>query len=154
MRISAGTAKGRKTATAKLLSRKQSGERLRPTSSRVREALFDIVRNRLQGAHFVDLYAGSGTVGLEAVSRGAGKATFVEPDTFRAEIIKKNAVEFGFGDRAEVVRTNARIFLERAASGRKHFDIMFLDPPYQSDEIEQVLPLIGGGEILRDDGVV
>ena len=73
MRISGGTVKGRRTATRRLLKKKPTGERLRPTSSKVREALFDILRDKIAGASFVDLYAGTGTVGLEALSRGAGR---------------------------------------------------------------------------------
>ena len=90
MRISGGTAKGRRTAIKKLLFKNSSAKRLRPTSAKVREALFDILRNRIENSSFVDLYAGTGTVGLEALSRGAGRAFFIEPDEMNVKAMKKS----------------------------------------------------------------
>jgi len=154
MRISGGTAKGRMTATKRLLAKTSSGERLRPTSSKVREALFDILRNRIEGACFVDLYAGTGTVGLEALSRGARKSVFVEPDELRFKTIKQSASELGFQERALVIKGSAQEFLEKASSILESFDIFFLDPPYQSEEIERVLPVIGESKLLSAKGIV
>jgi len=154
MRISGGVAKGRRTATEKLPGRKMPGERLRPTSSKVREALFDIIRNRLESAHFVDLYAGSGTVGLEALSRGAEHVVFVEPDKLRTVMIQKNIESLGFSGNASISKTDAENFLRKAALESSGYDILFLDPPYRSEEIEKVLPLIGGSKILNDEGLV
>jgi 16S rRNA (guanine966-N2)-methyltransferase len=154
MRISGGVAKGRRTATEKLQGGKVPGERLRPTSSKVREALFDIIRNRLESAHFVDLYAGSGTVGLEALSRGAEHVVFVEPDKFRTVMIQKNIESMGFSGNASISRTDAEKFLKKAAFESSGYDIVFLDPPYRSEEIEKVLPLIGTSKILNDEGLV
>jgi 16S rRNA (guanine966-N2)-methyltransferase len=154
MRISAGVAKGRRTVTGKQLRREPSGEQLRPTSSKVREALFDIARNKLDGAHFVDLYAGTGTVGLEALSRGAGHTVFVEPDSYRAEMIQKSIENLGFTGNADVRKTNAEKFLEKAAYDKNRFDILFIDPPYHSDELEKILPIIGRSEILNEQGIV
>lgn len=154
MRISGGVAKGRRTATEKLPGSKAPGERLRPTSSKVREALFDIIRNRLESAHFVDLYAGSGTVGLEALSRGAEQVVFVETDKLRTMMIQKNIESLGFSGNASIRRTDAEKFLEKAELENSGYDILFLDPPYRSEEIEKVLPLIGSSKILNDDGLV
>jgi 16S rRNA (guanine966-N2)-methyltransferase len=154
MRISGGTAKGRRTATTRLITRTASGERLRPTSSKVREALFDILRDRIEGASFVDLYAGTGTVGLEALSRGAEQAVFVEPDELRFGTIKKSTAEFGFRNRSMVIKEEALAFLKKAVEGRESFDILFIDPPYGSDEIDKVLPIIGGSGLLSEAGVV
>ncbi len=154
MRISGGIAKGRRTATKRLLSKTSEGEKLRPTSSKVREALFDILRERIRDASFVDLYAGTGTVGLEALSRGASKAIFVEPNDLRISIIKKNADEFGFREKALVVKSRAYEFLEKSSSEKKRFDIFFVDPPYHSEEIRKVLPLIGEKGLLNKSGVV
>ncbi len=154
MRISGGVAKGRRTATEKLPGSKAPGERLRPTSSKVREALFDIIRNRLESAHFVDLYAGSGTVGLEALSRGAEQVVFVEPDKLRTMMIQKNIESLGFSGNASISRTDAEKFLKKAELESSGYDILFLDPPYRSEEIEKVLPLIGSSKILNDDGFV
>ena len=154
MRISGGSAKGRRTAAKKLFAGASMGERLRPTSAKVREALFDILRDRVYGAAFVDLYAGTGTVGLEALSRGAKKVAFIEPDPALNEIIRHNAEHFGFFENAEIVRGRAEEFLKKAASVHEQFDVIFLDPPYQSEEIEKVLPVIGEEELLMEDGVV
>ncbi|MEW6213609.1 MAG: 16S rRNA (guanine(966)-N(2))-methyltransferase RsmD [Nitrospirota bacterium] len=150
MRISGGLAKGRRTATKRLVSKKG----LRPTSSKVKEALFDIMKDRIEGASFVDLYAGTGAVGLEALSRGAGKAVFVEPKELRVRTIKRNTDKFGFSGKAEVVKGMAYEFLKRASVGNESFDIFFLDPPYYSEEIMKTLPLIGEKGLLKDGGTV
>jgi 16S rRNA (guanine966-N2)-methyltransferase len=154
MRISGGTAKGRRTATKRLITNISSGERLRPTSSKVREALFDILRDRIGQASFVDLYAGTGTVGFEALSRGAQRAVFVEPDALRSGKIRSSAAELGFQDTSRVIRNEACKFLKMAIAGQEIFDIFFLDPPYQSDEIERVLPIIGENKLLSERGLV
>jgi 16S rRNA (guanine966-N2)-methyltransferase len=154
MRISGGTAKGRKTAPKRLLTAETSGGRLRPTSSKVREALFDIVGNRLDGAVFADLYAGTGTVGLEALSRGAREAFFVEPDESRFGAIKHAVSALGFEDRAHLIKGVALGFLKTASSGQRRMDIIFLDPPYHSEEVEEVLTAIGEGEVLSEGGIV
>jgi len=154
MRISAGSAKGRRTATKKDFARGPGGERLRPTSSKVREALFDILRNRVEGATFVDLYAGTGTVGFESLSRGAAKAVFIEPDPSMIQTMERNARDWGFSEKAEIMRGRADEFLTKAASDHEKYDIFFIDPPYQSAEIEKVLPILGREELLHEDGIV
>lgn len=154
MRISGGIIKGRRTATKRLLSKSSRGETLRPTSSKVREAIFDIIKDRIEGASFVDLYAGTGTVGLEALSRGADRAFFVEPNRSRAKTIKENAVKFGFSEKAIVIERRAHEFLKRASVENRKFDIFFLDPPYFSEEIINTLPAIGEKKLLTDDGIV
>jgi 16S rRNA (guanine966-N2)-methyltransferase len=154
MRICGGLAKGRRTVTKRLFSDGLDGEKLRPTSSKVREALFDILREKIQGAVFVDLYAGTGIVGLEALSRGGKKAIFVESNVLRFSTIKRNADKFGFKERAVVVKCSACKFLEKSSAVNERFDIFFLDPPYHSEEINKVLPLIGEKELLNDSGIV
>lgn len=154
MRISGGLVKGRRIATKKLFSKASNVEELRPTSSKVREALFDIIREKIEGAIFVDLYAGTGTVGLEALSRGAGKAIFVEPNELSFKTIKRNADEFGFREKASVVKGRAYEFLKKASAEKESFDIFFLDPPYHSEEISKVLPLIGEKGLLKESGIV
>ncbi|MFZ5906659.1 MAG: 16S rRNA (guanine(966)-N(2))-methyltransferase RsmD [Nitrospirota bacterium] len=154
MRISGGFAKGRRTSWERLPEENTSGGRLRPTSSKVREALFDILRNILQGSRFVDLYAGTGTVGLEALSRGAGSVVFVEPDGVRTAMIHKSIEALGFSGNAIVSKMYAEKFLQTASRERLGFDIFFLDPPYQSEEIGKVLPLIGSIGILNNEGIV
>jgi 16S rRNA (guanine966-N2)-methyltransferase len=154
MRISGGIAKGRTIRTKRLFSKASKAEELRPTSSKVREALFDIIRDRIEGASFVDLYAGTGAVGLESLSRGAREAIFVEPARLRASAIEETGVQFGFRDKITVVEGTAEGFLKKASSGKKRFDIFFVDPPYFSEEIMKILPMMGGKKLLNDRGVV
>lgn len=146
--------KGRRTATRKVFSKSSKYDELRPTSSKVREALFDIIKDRIEGARFVDLYAGTGTVGLEALSRGAGKAVFVEANRIRAKTIKESASKFGFLDKAIVVESKAYEFIKKASTEKERFDILFFDPPYFSEEIMRTLPLVGGKELLEEGGTV
>ena len=154
MRISAGTAKGRPTAAKRFLKKTSDGERLRPTSSKVREAIFDILRGRIEGAGFVDLYAGTGTVGLEALSRGAGRAVFVEPDELRVNAIADSLARFGFEQRAAVIKGRAEEFLAKTSDRNEHYDIFFVDPPYHSEESEKIVPMIDEMGLLNDDGIV
>ena len=155
MRISGGIAKGRKTAPQRILKKTATGDRLRPTSSKVREAVFDILRDRIEGASFVDLYAGTGTIGLEALSRGANKSFFIEPDDLCFRTIKKSVHDFGFLDRTYVIKGKADDFIKKWQQREKEgFDIIFVHPPYQSDEIDRILPLIGQKNILSDNGTV
>lgn len=153
MKISGGSARGRRTAR-KLDVGARRGGKLRPTSAKVREALFDILRGRIEGATFVDLYAGTGTVGLESLSRGAAKAVFIDPDPVLTEAIERDARDFAFSERARIIRGTAEEFLERASSAHERYDIFFIDPPYHSQEIERVLPIIGRSDIMPGDGII
>ena len=122
-RIIGGSAGGRRLQTPK-------GDLTRPTSDRVREALFSAVQSSLgslDGLRFLDLYAGSGAVGLEALSRGAGAATLVEQDRRTAGLIRTNARTVGFPQAEVVTGSVARHLAERPAAP---YDIVFLDPPY------------------------
>lgn len=122
-RIIGGAAGGRRLATPR-------GAQTRPTSDRVREALFSAIEawcGSLQGLRFLDLYAGSGAVGLEAWSRGAGVVTLVEQDRRTAALIAANARELGFA-KANVVATAVALTLTRPPAAP--YDVVFLDPPY------------------------
>jgi 16S rRNA (guanine966-N2)-methyltransferase len=154
MRITGGRARGRRTVSKRPLARSIRKGRLRPTSSKVREALFDILRERIKGARFVDLYAGTGTVGIEALSRGAERVVFVEQSRLMVDTIQKNVDEFGFREKSMVFKGRARDFLKRVSPDKGQFDIFFLDPPYHSDEIKRILPFIGESELLHGDAVV
>jgi 16S rRNA (guanine966-N2)-methyltransferase len=127
-RIIGGTAGGRRLETPR-------GQTTRPTSDRVREALFSAIESRtgsLDGLRFLDLYAGSGAVGLEAWSRGAGVVTLVEQDRRTAALITRNATTLGFG-KARVIASTVSAVLATAPAAP--YDIVFSDPPYpMSDE--------------------
>ena len=146
MRISGGRAKGRRITV--------KGGDIRPTAAKVRESLFNIIGPSISGSLFLDLYAGTGAVGLDAMSRGAGRVVFVEANRLRADLIKKLSVELGFEGSVGVYRIKAFSFLKRAVGEGRRFDYIFIDPPYQSEETMKVLPLIGESNILRREGLV
>jgi len=150
LRITAGTAKGRRLKAVAVSERSP----LRPTASKVREAVFNIIGPRIEGANLLDLYAGTGAVGFEALSRGAGSAVFVEINPARAELIKKAGVELGFFTNMEVYRMHALGYLRQAADRGEVFDFIFVDPSYRSDEVMRVLPVIAGGGMLKKGGLV
>ncbi len=123
LRVVGGSAKGRKLKAPK-------GLKTRPTSERVREALFDILGPDIVGASFLDLFAGSGAVGVEAISRGAAKVIFVEKDNQTRKVIRENLNTCGFYDQARIWAKDARLVLD--SHQFKPFDIIFIDPPYDS----------------------
>jgi 16S rRNA (guanine966-N2)-methyltransferase len=152
MRISGGSAKGRKVGSRKAFAGKGPSEELRPTAAKVRKAVFDIIGGRIDECRFLDLYAGTGAVGIEALSRGADDVVFVEGNVKRADIIKDLIVKFGFTAGAAVIKSQTGIFLGKSSFGP--FDIIFVDPPYSSDELELTLQLIDSLKCLRDGGIV
>ncbi len=125
MRIIAGEFRSRTIETPR-------GWATRPTSDRLRETLFNVLGGRVAGARFLDLYAGSGANGLEALSRGAREAVLVERAAQAVEAIRSNVAALGVGSRARVETTAVRPWLARAArGGGVPFDLVFLDPPYE-----------------------
>jgi 16S rRNA (guanine966-N2)-methyltransferase len=116
------------------------GQALRPTPDRLRQALFDVLAPRIAGATFLDAYAGSGSVGIEALSRGAAHAIFIEKSFAAAQIIRENLTALGIEDRAAVAKSSTL-----AALPRFDADIYFLDPPYTAPaEYRAALDLLGG----------
>lgn len=151
IRIIGGTFKRR---ALKAIPRSPS---LRPILARVRKSLFDILRPRLSGASFLDLYAGAGVVGLEALSRGAEKVIFVENDSPTAGLIRKNLESFGLLERARVYRMNA---LGDLGILPKPFQIIFMGPPYKDSDkaplrlVEPTLQNIWRAELLGAGGLI
>jgi 16S rRNA (guanine966-N2)-methyltransferase len=152
MRISGGSAKGRKVGVRKAFASKGEGDELRPTSAKVREAIFNILAPRIADSRFLDLYAGTGAVGIEALSRGAREAVFVDNNSQRCAILKEVTEKFRFAERSMIIKSEAALFFRKSFD--KYFDIIFIDPPYASDELETTLQLIDDSNILADDGVV
>jgi 16S rRNA (guanine966-N2)-methyltransferase len=126
MRVIAGSQKGRR-----LLS--PEGTSLRPTSDRVKEALFSILAPRIPGARFLDLYAGTGAIGIEAMSRGARHAAFVESHADSLRLLRDNLVRCGLTAQAEIHSCTATAFLKRELSDDA-YDVVFADPPYQETD--------------------
>jgi 16S rRNA (guanine966-N2)-methyltransferase len=121
VRVIAGSAKGR------TLDAPRGGE-TRPATDRIRETLFAILEPRLEDARVLDLFAGAGTLGIEALSRGAARATFVERSAEAVKTLRKNVAATGFGDRADVRAANVLAFLEQSVAGP--YDVVFCDPPF------------------------
>lgn len=138
MRIVAGELRGRRLHSPPKRD-------IRPTSARVREALFSIIAARLPGVNVLDLFAGTGALGLEALSRGAARAVFVDKSGDAVRIIRKNIESCGVKDRVEVVQGTAAGVLRRL-TGRGYrvgsFQIAFLDPPYGLGYVEKTLSLL------------
>ncbi len=118
------------------------GLETRPTPDRLREALFNVLAPRIEGATFMDLYAGTGAVGIEALSRGARRCVFVEKSRGAAEVIRENLVALGLEPRAEVYTSKPAPVLERVTA-----DIVFLDPPYEMEaERDATLTALGASQ--------
>lgn len=127
---------------------------LRPTTGKVREALFDILRMEIREASFLDLYAGTGAVGIDALKEGASETVFVEESKSSARKINGLIDKLHFGERTKVITKKVLSFIEWAELNGNTFDIIFMDPPYHSDEILNALSALGTSQILNDGGVV
>lgn len=130
LRIVAGELGGRRFSAP-------GGRRTRPTPERVREAWFSALHTRVEGARVLDLFAGSGALGLEALSRGAGAATFVERSRRAASVLAENVRELDVEDRSEIRVEAVSSFLDEMAGAR--WDLVLADPPYGSDEAAELL---------------
>ena len=145
MRVIAGTAKGTRLAPVP--------PGVRPVSDRVREGVFSSLAADVPDARVLDLYAGTGALGIEALSRGASHATLVEQAPGAVATIRENLTRTRLGDRAIVVRSEVGRFLEREREQK--FDVVFLDPPYAlGGPIEGVLGRLGAGGLLSDRATV
>lgn len=142
MRVITGTARGRKLETL-------PGEDVtRPTTESVKEAVFSMIQFEIEDKSVLDLFAGSGQLGIEALSRGAKKCTFVENNKQAYRIVEENVKHCKLESGARIVMSDAYSFLSR----RDSFDIAFLDPPYKQGIIEKCLPSLL--PMMSDDGIV
>lgn len=146
VRIIAGSARGRKIATL-------AGKQTRPTSDRVKESLFGILQRDLPGATVLDLFAGSGNLTFEALSRGASRAVANDNSRESTSIIVQNAALLGFEDRIDVKQMDYRRCLSSLAANGAQFDLIFLDPPYATDFAICALVEIGKHALLAPDGI-
>lgn len=147
-RILGGRGRGRRLAAP-------AGTATRPTGARVRQTLFDVLAPRLPGCRFLDLCAGSGAVGLEALSRGAERVVLVEHARPALAAIRKNLEALGSdAARVDLRARDVRAALDRLAAERESFDVVFLDPPYESDLYEPVLEALGERSLLAYDALV
>ncbi len=125
----------------------------RPTSERVKEALFSMIQFDLEGRRILDLFAGSGQLGLEALSRGAVSALFSDADRNACDVIKKNAQKTKLYEKSRVLNTDYKAVI-RGCQGREKFDIVFLDPPYASDMLQDAIDRMVRADILADGALI
>ncbi|MCD8300497.1 MAG: 16S rRNA (guanine(966)-N(2))-methyltransferase RsmD [Clostridiales bacterium] len=146
MRIIAGSARSLPLKTV-------DGMDTRPTMDKIKETLFNIIQWDLQDACFLDLFAGCGGIGLEALSRGAAKAVFVDVSRRAIACIKENIAFTGFGSRSVVLNRDFRVALD-TMRGRYRFDIIYMDPPYGKGMAAEALKIMDGAGLVADDGII
>ena len=147
MRVISGIARGTKLNSIDSLD-------TRPTLDRVKESLFNIIQNKIDESIVLDLFAGSGAIGIEFISRGAKKAVFCEKSKLAANMIKSNLIKTRFMDKSEIYIQDYRITLESLKNKNMKFDIIFLDPPYKDniaiDAVKKVVSL----DLLAKNGII
>ena len=146
VRIIAGDLKGR-------VLRIPPGKDFRPTQDRVKESIFGVIQGSLKGGSVCDLFAGSGNLGFEALSRGARCALFVENHPRRIAIIRMNSTRLELSDRVRIIRGDAAGTVLSLGRKGNRFDVIFADPPYRSPGIEALPGLIGEAGLLNDGGI-
>ena len=144
MRVISGTARGRRL-------KELPGMDTRPTTDKVKESLFNIVQFDIEGRSVLDLFGGTGQLGIEALSRGAARCTFVDMSRQAAAVIQENVKTVGFDHLSTVHQGDAAAFL---AGCREKFDLIFLDPPYQSGLLERCIHEITKFDILAEHGIM
>ena len=145
MRVTTGTARGRNLAAP------PDSNITRPTSDMTKQAIFNIIQFEVEGAVVADLYAGSGQLGIEALSRGAARATFVDARREAAALVRENVRRARVEALSEIVQADYLEFLSRS---RGAFDLIFLDPPYAEVFLENALKRISEIDILSDGGII
>ena len=147
MRVISGSARGKK-----LLS--QEGLNTRPTLDRVKEALFNIIQFKVADARVLDLFAGSGALGIEALSRGAKEAVFCDNNKDAFQIITKNVKNTKVENKSIILKKDYDLALEKLYKGKNKFDIIFLDPPYKTDFALKSIKKITDYKLLTEEGII
>jgi 16S rRNA (guanine966-N2)-methyltransferase len=147
MRVIGGNARGRRLKVPK-------GQAVRPTSGRVKEALFNILPHDLSGIRLLDLFAGTGNVSIEAISRGAAEAILIDSSDQSGNVIRENLRRLRFTDRTRVWIVPVSRALRLLARRGESFDMIFLDPPYQRNWVEACLKIIARSNLLRSSGTL
>ena len=146
MRVVAGSAKSLKLKTIE-------GMETRPTQDRIKETLFNMIQYDIAGCTFLDLFSGSGAIGIEAISRGVKKAVFVENNPNAIQCIMENLKKTQLEDQAEVIREDVFLALRRL-DGREKFDYVFMDPPYNHMLEKEVLTYLAKSDLLEKDALI
>ncbi|MDI6807510.1 MAG: 16S rRNA (guanine(966)-N(2))-methyltransferase RsmD [Candidatus Eisenbacteria bacterium] len=146
MRVTGGSLKGRELAAPK-------GRAVRPTSGKVRESIFSVIGPRIAGSRVLDLFCGVGTLGIEAMSRGAREAVFLETSPAALKFLERNLSTLGIRDVAKVIKSDCRSFLRSKAPCRE-FDLVFADPPYSLKCGREIVELLEEQDILCPGALV
>lgn len=144
MRIIGGLARGTKLYTLE-------GINTRPTLDRVRESLFNIIQNEIKDSILLDLFSGSGAIGLESISRGANKAILCDKSKQAIQIINKNVEKLRFKEKVEVLCIDYEKYLN---STKEHFDYIYIDPPYNTNYISNSIKIINDKNLLTEKGII
>ena len=147
MRVISGIAKGRRLKSFK-------GQAVRPTADRVKESLFNILPRDLSGYRVLDLFAGTGNLTLEALSRGAGEACLIEQSQRAAKLIRENLLALELSQHAHVRIMPVPRAISSLAARAKEFDLIFVDPPYEKGWVDRVLGAIALGALLAEKGIL
>lgn len=142
MRVITGKAKGRRLETLK-------GNDVRPTTDKVKESVFSAIQFEIEGRHFLDMFSGSGQMGIEALSRGAATATFIDRSKQALKVVERNLLVTNLKQFAKICNTDAISF---ARTTPDKYDIVFLDPPYNQGILDEIMPLIA--QITKQTGVI
>ena len=147
MRVISGSARGRKLKTPK-------SSETRPIMDRVKTALFDILAPDIVGMRVLDLFAGTGAVGIEALSRGADAATFIERSPDAGRLVRENLALTNLSERAEVLRADAFAFLQQAAATNRRYDLVYVAPPQYAGLAARALTQLDEAPLTETDGLV
>lgn len=147
MRVICGTAGGRSLKSV-------PGRGTRPTTDKVKEALFNIIGPYFDGENVLDLFAGTGSLGIEALSRGAGQAIFVDQDPRAIEVVRHNIRVAGVADRSEVYRNDAKRALRAMTKREISFELIFLDPPYQLKNADTLLASMWSNGLIAKSAII
>lgn len=147
MRIITGKAKGVRLVTL-------PGEAVRPTTEMAKEGIFSVLQFDLAEKSFLDLFAGSGQMGLEAISRGARDATFVDCSEDSLKVVRKNIEKTRFSAQSKVIRSEYGEFIKSASKRGMKFDFIFADPPYEKDLTAELIKRIFRADLLKDGGLL
>ena len=142
MKVISGSLRGRKLE-------KLVNDEVRPTMAKIKESLFNIIQFRIEGRNFLDLFSGTDQIGIEALSRGASSAVFVDNDRRALDIINKNLKSCGLLKRSRIVSKDVNSFL---ITNKENFDIVFLDPPYKSSILNEVLLKVE--KFIKESGII
>ena len=147
MRIITGSAKGMTLFSPK-------GDQVRPTTEMAKEGMFSSIQFDIEGARVLDLFSGSGQLGLEALSRGAAFAVFVDASQDSINLTRQNVVKTGFSDKSRIIRSEYGEYIKNAGKQGEKFDFVFVDPPYGKELIPEIVKRLLKNEVLNEGAVL